>query len=167
MVAYIIKELLYSDLEQAARVIRQGFATVAKDFGLTINNCPTNGAFIKVNKLISDKEKGNLLYGLYAENQMIGFMQLEKKDAQYELEKVTVLPQYRHFGYGKVLLDFSKSKAKELGATKLCIGIIEENAKLKQWYCANGFFHTGTVNYDFLPFTVGFMEFEINQELSQ
>ena len=34
----------------------------------------------------------------------------------------------------------------------------EENIKLKNWYVANGFIHTGTKQFNHLPFTVGFME---------
>jgi ribosomal protein S18 acetylase RimI-like enzyme len=94
---------------------------------------------------------------------MVGFMQLEKKSIEkYILEKFTVLPEYRHYGYGKSLLDFACNKAKELGGKKILIGIIEDNKVLKQWYITNGFIHVGTRNFDSLPFTVGFMEKEIN-----
>jgi len=159
MSSYHIKEVHAGDLEECAEIIRQGFGTVARDFGLTAENCPTNGAFIKADRLISDMNKGNLMYGLFADACMVGFMQLEKKScSQYELEKITVIPQFRHSGLGKKLLEFAMTKAKESGATKLTIGIIEENSILKKWYTANGFVHTGTQKFDFLPFTVGFME---------
>lgn len=159
MSSYQIEEIHAGDLEQCAEVIRQGFSTVASDFGLTAENCPTNGAFIKADRLIADMNKGNLMYGLFADDCMAGFMQLEKKScSRYELEKITVIPQFRHSGLGKKLLDFAMAKAKGLGAEKLTIGIIEENSILKNWYTANGFVHTGTKKFDFLPFTVGFME---------
>jgi ribosomal protein S18 acetylase RimI-like enzyme len=86
-------------------------------------------------------------------------MQLSKQnDDTYELEKLAVLPRDRHNGYGKELLDFAKARARDLGAAKITIGIIEENARLKNWYAANGFVHTGTRVFPHLPFTVGFME---------
>ena len=40
-----IKRLEKEDLEIAAQVIRKSFNTVAHEFDLTIDNCPTNGAF--------------------------------------------------------------------------------------------------------------------------
>lgn len=79
MSSYQIKEIHAGDLEQCAEIIRRGFGTVASDFGLTAENCPTNGAFIKADRLISDMNKGNLMYGLFADGSMIRFMQLEKK----------------------------------------------------------------------------------------
>ncbi|WP_297423159.1 GNAT family N-acetyltransferase [Clostridium sp.] len=126
---------------------------------MTIENCPTNGAFIKVDRLIADKNKGNLMYSINVDDKIVGFMQLEKKSYEhYELEKITVLQEYRHFGYGKKLLEFAKKIVKELNGKIISIGIIEENTILKQWYQKNGFVHKGTKEFEFLPFKVGFME---------
>ncbi len=136
-----------------------GFATVAKQFHLTRQNCPTNGAFIEKSRLEADWRKGNLMYGLYCGQIMAGFMQLERisPDA-YELEKLAVGPQYRHLGYGAALLSFARQTVTEFKAKKITIGIIEGNVILKEWYRAHGFVHTGTKKFDHLPFTVGFME---------
>ena len=66
-----------------------------------------------------------------------------------------------HFGHGKELLDFCKDKVRIFGGTKITIGIVEENAVLKNWYTSNGFVHVGTKGFDHLPFSVGFMEWGI------
>ena len=76
----------------------------------------------------------------------------------YEMNDVSILPEYRHYGYGKKLLNFCKARVRELGGNKITIGIVEENTVLKEWYAANGFVHTGTKKFEHLPFTVGFME---------
>ena len=39
-------------------VIRRGFGTVAAEFGLTVDNCPTNRAFLQVNRLLKVREQG-------------------------------------------------------------------------------------------------------------
>lgn len=162
MTLYVIREVLSSEIAQAVEVIRQGFGTVAKDFGLTRENCPTNGAFIDKEKLLNQKDKGKFMYGMFVGGRMVGFIQLSKKhDNRYEIEKLTVLPQHRHKGYGKILLDFAKEKAKEFGVEKVFIGIIEENKTLKDWYLKNGFNHTGTAEFEALPFTVGYLEADI------
>ena len=57
MSEYMIKEITDNELVKAASVIREGFQTVAQEFGLTVENCATNGAFIKKERLIIDKAK--------------------------------------------------------------------------------------------------------------
>lgn len=156
----LIRALDIAELGQAADLIRNGFGTVAEAFGLTAENCPTNGAFIKADRLVSAYEKGILMFGAFLDGIMIGFISLDKKnETQIELEKITILPEFRHLGYGKTLLAYAKNTAAGLGANKITIGIIEENAVLKSWYIKNGFISTGTTSFEHLPFTVGFMEF--------
>ncbi len=146
------------NLEECAAVIRQGFSTVAKDFGLTIENCPTNGAFIQKERLLEERKKGQMMYGMVTDQKIIGFMQLEKNtDELYFLQKLVVLPEYRHFGLGTKLLDYAREKVKELGGKRLSISIIEENTILKNWYMQYGFVPTGTRKFEHLPFTVGFL----------
>ncbi|MHB8130328.1 MAG: GNAT family N-acetyltransferase [Mobilitalea sp.] len=161
---YEIKEVREQDLEECAEVIRQGFSTVAKDFGLTIENCPTNGAFIKKERLEAERKKGQRMYGMTEGSRIIGFIQLEKNsDELYFLQKLVVLPQYRHVGLGKNLLDYSKELVEQLGGKRISISIIEENTVLKNWYLSYGFHITGTRKFEHLPFTVGFMEITIRE----
>lgn len=160
---YKIIQVKEPELEHCAQVIRTGFMTVAKDFDLTEENCPTNGAFIKTERLIADMERGHTMYGLQKDDQYVGFLQLEKSTEElYQLHKLVVLPQFRHQGLGKVLLDFAKGKVEELGGDSISIGIIEENTILKKWYEAYGFVTTRIHKFEHLPFTVGFMEISIS-----
>ena len=79
-----------------------------------------------------------------------------------ELNNLAVLPEYRHLGIGKELVDYAIAYSKNtIGANKISIGIIEENSVLKECYEKIGFVHTGTQKFEHLPFTVGFMEIEI------
>ncbi len=71
------------------------------------------------------------------------------------------MPEYRHKGLGTRLLDYAREQVGEMGGKRISIGIIEENAVLKNWYLAYGFKPTGTRKFEHLPFTVGFMELEI------
>ena len=92
----------------------------------------------------------------------MGFVAIEKADENlYYLEKLSVLPEYRHNGYGKELLQFVCDTAAAKGAKKLSIGIIYEQAVLKDWYKDIGFRETGTRKFEHLPFTVGFMEIDL------
>ena len=165
MVIYMdlaIKLMREENLEECAKVIRQGFMTVAKDFGLTKDNCPTNGAFIEKERLIEEKVKGHIMYGMMDQDKIIGFMQLEKNtDDLFYLQKLVVLPEYRHMGLGTKILDYAKKQVREMGGERISIGIIEENTVLKNWYLAYGFRPTGTKKFEHLPFTVGFMELKV------
>ena len=99
------------------------------------------------------------MYALYANDKIIGYMSLSKEgDEVLELHNLAVLPEFRHNGYGKLLLEYAKKKAISLGYSKIKIGIIEESTVLKNWYIQNGFVHTGIKKYDHLPFTSGYME---------
>ena len=101
------------------------------------------------------------MYALYAGKKMIGYMSLSKEsDDVFELHNLAVLPEFRHKGYGKMLLDYAKDKAKSLGGAKIKIAIIEESTVLKKWYIQNGFVHTGTKKFDHLPFTSGYLEWK-------
>lgn len=157
-----IRKITDSDLLQCASVIREAFSTVAKDFDLTQENSPTNPAFISLERLTFEKENGSKMYGLFAEEELAGFVALDDKgEGVFELKRVAVLPACRHKGYGKALLDFAKEKILSWGGHKITIGIIEENTVLKNWYASYGFVSTGTKVFPHLPFSVGFMEMEI------
>ncbi|SDH48234.1 GNAT family N-acetyltransferase [Desulfosporosinus hippei] len=139
-------------------VIKDSFTTVAREFKLTEENCPSNPAFINLENLMTMKNKGIAMFGLFEKNNQIGFVAVEKADDSCYLERLAVLPDYRHKGYGKLLMDFVFNYAKAQGAKKVSIGIIDENSVLKDWYEIYGFRETGLKKYEHLPFTVCFME---------
>jgi uncharacterized repeat protein (TIGR04076 family) len=154
-----IHPLTAEHLPQYAEVIRRSFATVAKDFGLTRENCPDHTSFVTDERLASKVKDGYFPFGLCVGETIFGFASLtDMSDGVFEMNDVSVLPEWRHYGYGKKMIDFCKEKVKELGGSKITIGIVDENAVLKDWYAANGFVHKETKNFDGLPFTVGFME---------
>lgn len=157
-----IRQLKREELGEAARVVREAFATVAAEFGLTEENCPTNGAFLPEGRLEAQFDAGVRMAGAFDGDVMIGFAALDLSDAEKpELEKLSVLPQSRHQGAGKLLVGWAAEQARAAGAAALRIGIIEENVRLRAWYEGLGFVHTGTRVFAHLPFTVGFMELPI------
>jgi ribosomal protein S18 acetylase RimI-like enzyme len=155
----MIKPLEYSDLVSCVKVIRESFATVARDFKLTELNCPNHTSFMTLEKMQNQFNIGTQMFGYFCDDEIVGYVSLTKIDnLTYELNNLAILPEYRHNGYGTELIDFCKAKVKELGGNKIKIGIIEENSILKDWYTANGFIHTGTQKFEHLPFMVGRME---------
>jgi GNAT superfamily N-acetyltransferase len=155
-----IEEITDGDtLRQSVVVIRDAFAGVAAEFGLTKENCPTNPAFITRERLESLREKGVRFFGLYKSERQIGFAAIEKADgAVFYLEKLAVLPEHRHKGYGKSLVDFACERAAMAGGQAVSIGIMDNHTLLKGWYEGLGFVETGTKQFSHLPFVVCFME---------
>jgi len=149
-------------LPDYADVIRKSFATVAKDFGWTKETAAGFIAFLSDEKLAERFKPGCLSFALMVDEKIIGFVSLTGKDEGiFELNRLAILPEWRHFGYGKKLLDFCKAKVRELGGNKITLDIIEENTRLRDWYAANGFIHTGTRKFAHLPFTTGHMEWRV------
>lgn len=162
----MIKQLDVSDVPRAVEIIRASFSTVAEQFSLTEENCPRYVAFsTTVEKLQTHIDWGWLMYGYYEGERLVGYVAISKEYGTdrnvFEIHNLAVLPEYRHKGYGKQLLDFCKEKVKELGGIQINIGIVEENTVLKNWYAENRFIHTGTKKFDFFPFTCGYMEHTI------
>jgi GNAT superfamily N-acetyltransferase len=154
-----IRPLGAEHLPQYADVIRRSFATVAKDFGWTRENCPGHTSFITDERLRSKIKSGYYPFGIGIGGNLFGFASLtDAGDGVYEMNDVSILPEWRHFGYGERLVDFAKATVRELGGNKITIGIVEENHVLRKCYLSNGFIHTGTKKFEHLPFTVGFME---------
>ncbi len=157
-----IRPLTAEYLSRYAEVIRRGFATVAKDFGFTRENCPNHTAFITDEQLAGRIKDGYYPFGFFVGDTLFGFVSLtDAGGGAYEMSNLSVLPEWRHYGYGKRLVEYCKEKIIKMGGGKIKIGIVEENTVLKRWYAANGFIHTGTKKFEHLPFTVGFMEWSV------
>jgi diamine N-acetyltransferase len=89
---------------------------VADEFGLTKENAPTNAAFITLNQLHDYMKKELVLFGLIKNDAIIGCVAVEKardNDGTYVIERLAVLPEERHKGYGKILLDHAITMIKK------------------------------------------------------
>ena len=149
-------------LDDSVGVIQKSFRTVAEELNLTTENAPTHPSLITLEKLEELRQKGLSFYGYFLDDRQVGFVAMEKADdSLYYLEKLSVLPGYRHNGYGRDLVRFVLDTAATGGAKKLSIGIIYEQTVLRDWYKSIGFRESGTRKYEHLPFTVGFMETDL------
>lgn len=150
------------DIFMSAKVIRDAFRSVAELFDLTIDNAPSNAAFISEDKLYAMKESGITLFGAFEGEKQVGFVSVEKaNDTVFYLEKLAVLPEHRHKGFGKILMDHVFDYVRAQGGKRISIGIINENTVLKNWYEAYGFGEVGVKTYEHLPFTVCIMEKDV------
>ena len=158
----IVKVDSKEQLADCLDIIHRSFMTVADDFGLTKDNCPTHTAFMPMEKLEKQYADGRVMFSYEHGSKKVGYFSLKKNENNTELDNLAVLPSCRHLGIGREMIDFAKKYARDhLHAEKLTIGIIEENAILKNWYENLGFVHTETKKLSHLPFTVGFMEISL------
>lgn len=156
----IIRITESDNLEEIASLIRKSFVTVTKQFGITIENAPTNPAYITEQR-VADLLKKCEFYCKSVENKLIGTIAIEKSsksDTTYYIEKVGIHPTYRHKGIGKELMDFAVDRIILLGGKKASIGIINEHTMLKEWYAMQNFKEVGVKKFEHLPFTVCFMD---------
>lgn len=148
-----------NQLDNSVRVIRNSFRTVAEEFGLTVENCPTHPSSVTIQQIKELKATGLRLFGLFAGADQVGFVAIERGNENlYHMEKLAVLPEYRHKGSGTELVRFVLDYVSKESGNKLSIGIIDEHKILKDWYKKLGFVVTSTKIFPHLPFTVCFME---------
>lgn len=158
----IIKVESKGQLNICLEIIHSSFITVAEEFGLTENNCPSHTAFMTFDKLVKQFDDSRPMFLFYQDDIPVGYFSLAKcSDEEWELNNLAVLPEYRYLGIGKVMVDYAVATVKNYGGNKISIGIIEENSTLKNWYLKLGFNHISTRKFEHLPFTVGFMEMSL------
>ena len=139
-----IRAIGYDDIPECVEVIKAGFMTVAKQFDITPENAPAFTAYAtdeaKIRYWMDEQKRP--MYGFYEDGKLLGYYNLMS----------------RHKGIGEELLNDSIKRARELGCKIMKLSIVEENKVLRKWYESFGFIHTGTVKYDFFPFTCGYLE---------
>lgn len=102
-----------------------------------------------------------MMFAYIKDEIIVGFLGIKIENDICKLNDIIVLPEYRGVGIGEELLKFCKNKAKDLKATKITLGMIDDNSRLKKWYEERGFTNIGYRQFDGTPFLVGYMEYII------
>lgn len=150
------------DSEILVDTIRKSFRNVAQRFGLTQENAPLHPSNCTENWIRADMNRGVTYFVAENENQITGCVACEMANPEIcYLERLAVLPGHRQRGLGKALVNHVLSKAKELGATCVSIGIIAEHTELKEWYRKIGFVEEESKKFLHLPFNITFMSYKL------
>ena len=160
----MIREAKREDIPFCVNLIRSSFMTVADEFGFTEVTAPRFTAFaISEERLYWQMdEEHRPMFVAEEDGVLCGYYSLLiQENGECELNNLAVLPQYRHRGIGKQLLEHSFALAKRMGCRTVNIGIVEENTVLRKWYEQNGAVHIGTKKFDFFPFTCGYLKREL------
>lgn len=159
-----IRDVTGEPLEPNADIIRRAFHTVTDELGITPENAPRFMAFITPDQLREMKERGAVFYGLFAEGVQAGFVAVEQEeDGNWFLKRLSVLPDHRHRGFARQLIDHVIDHVKSRGAAKLHIGIVNEQTVLKDWYTGMGFREYRVFEIPRLPFTVCLLDRELDE----
>ena len=160
----MIREVKREEIPECVSLIKKAFLTVADEFGFTEENAPRFTAYATTEERLMWQLDGEHrpMYVFEDDGVLCGYYSLLiQENNECELNNVAVLPDYRHKGIGKKLIDRAFSTAKELGCNVMNIGIVEENVRLREWYEKAGAVHVGTHKIDFFPFTCGYMKKEL------
>ena len=117
----------------------KAFITVAKKFGYTIENAPYFSAFIKREKIDKQMIDGCKFYVYKIEENIIGSIGYILENDNYVIERLAVIPEYRHNGIGKKLMEFIENEVKCKNAKKIQLAMVDNNLILKEWYKKLGY----------------------------
>ena len=160
----MIKQITRENIPECVKVIRESFMTVAEELGFTAENAPRFTAFsVNEERLYWQYDNENRpMFAYFKNEKILGYYSLLICDNnECELNNLCVLPDHRHNKIGEKLLNDAFIQARKINCSKIKIGIVEENIRLRQWYEKHNFIHTGTEKFDFFPFTCGYMEIDL------
>ena len=160
----MIREAAREDIPACVGLIKKSFRTVADEYGFTEENAPRFTAFATTEeRLFWQMDSEHRPMFVYEEDGILcGYYSLLlQENGECELNNLAVLPEYRHRGIGRKLLEHSYLTAQYNGCKIMNIGIVEENKKLRKWYEDNGAIHVGTRKFEFFPFTCGYLKKEL------
>ena len=156
----MIREVKLEDIPSCVDLIRRSFMTVADAFGFTEENAPGFTAFVVSEDVLYrqfNRERRPMFVSA-TDGKLCGYYSLlDQGNGECELNNLAVLPECRHKGLGKQLLEHSFDRARQMGCCFMNIGIVEENKVLRKWYEQNGAYHVGTKKFDLFPFTCGYL----------
>lgn len=157
-----IKPLADASLEKSLVIIRSAFGKVTAEYGITEENTPVFAAYTTLENLKDMRARGVKFFGLFLNGSQVGVVGVEKEaDGTCHMSRLAVLPEYWHSGFGRELVDYVVGYTRRLGASRLRLGMVNENSILKKWYLDMGFKEVEQKKFAHLPFTVCRMALEI------
>jgi N-acetylglutamate synthase-like GNAT family acetyltransferase len=133
-------------------ILNKAFLIVAEEYNFTKENAPIFPAFMNSDK-IEDFLDGIKMYGYKLDDKIIGCAGYSyNKDQTYFIKRLTILPEHRHLGVGKTLLEFIENEIKQLGGKVIEIHVIDKNRILREWYKKLGYIEIRIDELKTLPF---------------
>jgi diamine N-acetyltransferase len=116
-------------------ILNKAFLTVAQQYNFTKENASTFPAFINNDRIENSLNNGLKMYCYKNDSQIIGCVGYSfYKEQIYFIERLATLPEFRHLGVGKKLMQFVESKIMEIGGKIVEIHVVDKNIVLREWY---------------------------------
>ena len=116
-------------------ILNTSFMTIALKFGLTKENAPNHPAFIGSDTIENQLIKGLKMYGYASNDQIVGCVGYwTDNNETYHIERLATLPEHRHSGIGKKLMEFAEGKIMNNGGKIAEIHVLDKNTTLIEWY---------------------------------
>lgn len=154
------KEIIQIDNAQLiTEIVNNSFRTVALMYGYTKELVPTFPAFIHSDVIQKQLDNGLIIYGYIQDENIVGCAGYKYfKDDIYKIERLAVIPKYRHLGIGKQLVEYVEQQIGECKGKIAEIEIVDNNTRLREWYKMLGFEEIRIDIYEHLPFKVCVMD---------
>ena len=134
-------------------ILNKGFLTVAQQYNFTQENAPIFPAFINYDRIENSLNNGLKMYGYKNNDQIIGCVGYSfYKEQIYFIERLATLPEFRHLGIGKKLMQFVENIIKEIGGKIAEIHVVDKNIILRNWYKKLNYFEIRIDEIKSLPF---------------
>jgi ribosomal protein S18 acetylase RimI-like enzyme len=151
-----------NDSKNITSILNNAFMTVAQKYNYTKENAPGFPAFINYDVIERQLNNGLKMYGYKTDDKIIACVGYSYDKGQiYFIERLATLPEYRHLGIGKKLMDFIENKIRENNGKIAEIHIVNNNGILKDWYKKLGYKEIRIEEPKTLPFKVGIMNKEL------
>ena len=157
-----ITQATREDADGISRIVSVGNRDVAELFKIDRDNTPKHPSFYTKDWVLSDFKKGEE-YFLFKEDGITkGCVAFEQPDFQTAyLNRLSVLPEYRHNGIGAFLVRHICDYAKSKNIQTVSIGIIAEHELLRKWYVGLGFTEGDVMKFEHLPFNVQYLRYDL------
>jgi diamine N-acetyltransferase len=155
-----IVKALEEDAAWIAAIIRESHQDVARMFAITEDNNPKHPSFCTTEWVLKDFRRGEEYFLCKVGDTPAGCVAFEQPDSQTAyLNRLSVLPDYRHQGFGAALVRHILAYARSKQVDVVSIGIIAAHERLKTWYTDLGFIEKDTRTFAHLPFDVTYMQY--------
>ena len=145
-------------------IINKAFMTVAQEFNFTKENAPIHPAFIKPERIEKAINNGLKMFGYKINDRIIGCVGYShNKERIYFIERLAILPEYRHLGIGQKLMEFIENEIKNIGGKIIEIHVTDKNIILREWYKKLGYveIRIDEINFPGIPYKSCVMNKEI------
>lgn len=149
-----------TEAELLAAIVSESNKDVARQFGLTASTTPHHPSLCTSDWIRADYDRGERYFLFQQGKDTVGCVACEQPDAQtFYLNRLSVLPAWRHQGIGEKLVKHVLERARAQGVEQVSVGIIAAHTVLKRWYITLGFEEGVTRSFDHLPFEVTYLRY--------